>query len=83
MSLKWILDAANKRYTDLPRMERYVEGGRNQLCYTWMFRHCPWGHQCEFQHPPAREFTDEFVTQCHKVFKPRLEYIFRTKPAAP
>ena len=43
MSTKFILDAANKRYTDLPRIPKYTEGSQNRLCYTWVFGHCPYG----------------------------------------
>ena len=81
--MKWVLEAANKRWSNLPKLAKYVEGNSNRLCYTWMFGHCPWGTKCEFQHPPARKFDDEFVNKCHDGLKPGLAYIYKTKPAEP
>ena len=83
MALKWILKAANKTWADLPKSDKWMDGRSNRLCYTYMFGNFPWGHKCEFKHPPAREFDKQFIKQCHAVLKPGLDYIYKTKPAAP
>ena len=80
-NMKHILDASRKRWNHLPKLQKFTVEGKNRLCYTWVFGHCPWGDNCEFEHPPAREFDNDFIDRCHNVIKPGLVWIFENKPA--
>ncbi len=63
-----MLDAAGKRQTDLPTLQKFTHtNGRPFLCWNATLGRCTW-RDCKFQidggHPDRSDITDEFTNNC-------------------
>ena len=62
--LNRLLKLGNMTILDLPRLDRFVVEGRNNLCYNWVLGRCT-GRRCNFiqqgGHAPADQITQEFA----------------------
>jgi hypothetical protein len=64
VQLTEILDAANKRITDLPTLPDYMENGKPFICWAHILGHCSYPN-CAFLkgHVPKDKITEKFADE--------------------
>jgi hypothetical protein len=62
VQLTEILDAANKRITDLPTLPEYMENGKPYICWAHILGRCSYPN-CAFRkgHVPRKKISDSFA----------------------
>ena len=66
-----ILDAANKRITDLPTLPEYMANGRPFVCWAHILGRCTFSN-CQFKngHVPRSAIPDSFADQVTAMLTP-------------
>ena len=81
--MKQILNAANVRFEDIPRLRGLVDDkGRTTVCYNYLCGQCPM-RKCRFVHVQAPSVTDEWATNFCRLIQTGVDYVARNSPDAP
>ena len=77
VNIKKILEAANIAYDSLPRLNAYINNGRNMLCYNCIAGDCGYGRTCVFASGHARkhEVPNDFAQHFIRVVTPGVQYL--------
>ncbi len=69
-----ILNACNKRITDLPTLPDYVDNGRPYVCWAHILGRCTF-NDCQFKrgHVPRRAITDGFANAVVAMLTPGIQ----------
>jgi hypothetical protein len=80
VQLTEILDAANKRITDLPTIPEYVENGRPVVCWAHILGKCTF-QNCAFckGHVPRENIPDKFADEVVAMLTPGVRHCARPK----
>jgi hypothetical protein len=75
IKLTEILDAANKRITDLPTIPAYVENGRPFVCWAHILGRCTFAN-CQFKlgHVPRSKIPDSFADAVVAMLTPGVRH---------
>ena len=75
IKLTEILDAANKRITDLPTIPAYVENGWPFVCWAHILGRCTFAN-CQFKlgHVPRSEIPDSFADAVVAMLTPGVRH---------
>ena len=70
-----ILDAANKRITDLPTIPAYVANGRPFVCWAHILGRCTFAN-CQFKHGhvPKADIPDSFADAVVAMLTPGVRH---------
>ena len=84
VQLTEILDAANKRITDLPTFPEYVHNGRPFVCWVFILVRCTF-RNCAFWrgHVTKEKIPDTFAEEVVAMLTPGVEYCSRTGEGSP
>lgn len=65
---------AGVTWPDMPKIDRYVEGNTNKLCYNYILGKCTSRYCTHRQgHAPATEITNDFATTLCTALRPGLD----------
>jgi hypothetical protein len=80
VQLTEILDAANKRITDLPTLPDYMENGRPFICWAHMLGRCSFPN-CAFRmgHIPREHITKKFADDIVAILTPGVRKCSRPR----
>ncbi len=80
VQLTEILDAANKRITDLPTLPEYMENGRPFICWAHMLVRCGFLN-CAFRkgHVPRANITEQFADKVVATLTPGVQKCARPR----
>jgi hypothetical protein len=80
VQLTEILDAANKRITDLPTLPEYMENGRPFICWAHMLGRCGFPN-CAFRkgHVPRANITEQFADKVVATLTPGVRKCARPR----
>jgi hypothetical protein len=80
IQLTEILDAANKRITDLPTIPDYVVNGCPTVCWAYILSHCTF-HNCAFKpgHIPWDKIPNNFVEEVVAMLAPGVAQVIQCK----
>ena len=82
--MKKILNAAGKRFEDLPTLPGMVDAaGKNTSCYNFLCGNCPMTKGCAFIHVEKNNINDQWATNFCQVIQPGVDYVVRNEEAAP
>ncbi len=87
LNMTQLLEAANKRYEDLPILPNYTHPqGRSSICWNWVLGRCNYGQGCVFQcgQDKCEDVMDMFAdTVCYVLGKGVLHLIYNSSTNAP
>ena len=72
-----ILDGANLRKTDLPKLNDFTKNGVNLLCYQHILGTCRFGTKCNFRHAPKEGIKEDWAENLCKVIHPGVDRVWR------
>ena len=81
LKLTQVLQAANKRYEDLPKLTGFAKNGKTALCYNHCLLGCWRGKKCKFGHPTKDQVDDDFARTLCQVIDPGIAHIYQNYSA--
>jgi hypothetical protein len=80
VQLTEILDALNKRITDLPTIPDYVKNGQPFVCWVHILGKCSFSN-CEFRkgHVPREIIPDKFADEVVAMLTPGVQHCSRQR----